>query len=111
MAKDMSQIEFEAHDYVRQLTGKDSIMLTTKQTSVRLETNNLATVDALAEIGNKSRNQIINDALSFGLELIRAQFDEDENKQLNDLFIKHFQKQDNETEPTLKSKKTLKGGK
>lgn len=111
MANDMGEIEIEAYDYARQLTGKDSIMLPTKQTSVRLDTGNLAKVDALAEMGKRSRNQIINDALNFGLRLILEQFDKDDNDQFLELLVKQYKKPENESDSELKSKKTKKGGK
>lgn len=111
MANDMSRIEFEACEYVQQLMGKDSIMLSTKQTSVRLDTGNLAIIDALAELGKKSRNQIINDALDFGLRLIREQFDKDDNEHFFELLKKQYEKPDNESESDLKIKKSKKGEK
>lgn len=111
MANDMSRIEFEACEYVQQLTGKDSLLLSTKQTSVRLETGNLATVGALAEMGKKSRNQIINDALDFGLRLIREQFDPEDNEVFLKLLEKEYDKANKESESDQKNLKTKKGGK
>jgi hypothetical protein len=104
MADKMSQLEVEAYDYVQVLTGKDSIMTTNKQTSVRLGINNLASVDALAELGKRSRNQIINDALAFGLQLIIEQFGTEEDGQFKELFMKHAIKLSNEEEPEPKRK-------
>jgi predicted transcriptional regulator len=104
MGTTMTRIEVEAYDYVRMLTGKDSIMQSTKQTSVRLEINNLASVDALAEMGKRSRNQIINDALAFGLQLIRDQFEAEEKEQFLKLIEKQHMKFANEDEPDLKNK-------
>lgn len=103
MANELSRIEIEALDYVQKLTGKDSIMLTTKQTSVRIEVNNLATIDALAEMGKRSRNQVINDALDFGLRLIRDQFDAEDIQELNKLFAKHCMKLSDEGKSNIKS--------
>lgn len=92
MTKCSGQLEVSVLDYVQMLTGKDSIFSSTKQTSVRLDVNSLATVDALAEMGRKSRNQVINDALAFGLQLIREQFEEDDKKRFMDLLLKQFEK-------------------
>jgi len=89
MANQMSSIEIEAYDYAQVLTGKDSIMNSTKQTSVRLILGNLDRIDALAEMGKRSRNQIINDALHFGLELIIEQFEAADKSLFNELRLKH----------------------
>jgi metal-responsive CopG/Arc/MetJ family transcriptional regulator len=102
----VDKLEFEVLEYVQTLTGKDSIMNSTKQTSVRLATSSLEAVDALAEMGKRSRNQIINDALYFGLELIRNQFDEDDQKRYFELFIKQVQKHENEGESDHKIKES-----
>jgi len=103
MADKMSQIEIAAYDYAQVLAGKDSIMHSMKQTSVRLALGNLERVDALAEMGKRSRNQIINDALEFGLQLIIDQFEEEDKKQFIQLLIKHSKKLSSEDESGKKA--------
>jgi predicted transcriptional regulator len=104
MADKMCRLEFDAYDYVQSLTGKNSVLMSNKQTSVRLEKYHLARIDALAELGNRSRNQIINDALSFGLDLILEQFEKDDEHKYKELLAKQFEKLGSEEATGAKEK-------
>ena len=83
----MSDKKTEVYEYVQKLTGKDP-RGAYKQTSMRLAIGLLARVDALAEVGKTSRNQIINDAIYFGLQSILEQFEEEER---NKLYMREIQ--------------------